>query len=380
MICRACGSTNLREVVNMGRLPLAGNYADGASAQRYPLEIDHCLVCDLLQVRQTVPHDVVFGPNYCYASSTVPTLVEHFEQLASVIHRMVPNGLVLEVGSNDGILLKALMRRGLRCVGVDSSANVVELAQDSGCAATTMVFKSDTALDIAQPGGAFDLVTCSNVFAHNEDPRDMLEGIRKVLKPGGQLIIEVHDATELFRLNQWDCFYHEHVFYWTPAALGNILEANGFSVIEITRTKMHGGALRVRARHASKAFVQRPGELDWSAFGQRVKRSAEVLNHVVMDLERDCYLVGAAGRSATLINYAGIIQAIDCAYDGSPLRIGKRIAGTDIPILDEKEILDDEVTFLLGAWHLEEQLVPKILRACPKPYGIITPLPYDKIQ
>jgi len=376
--CRACGSPTT-EVLNMGQLPLAGNYADGPTAKRYPLELDSCTVCGLLQVRQTVPHDVIFGPTYAYASSTVPALVQHFNVLAAGIAQLVPMGRVLEIGCNDGVLLKALKPHGITAIGVDASDNVAELARQASCDARTGVFNSQAAGQFGEP---FDLVTCSNVFAHNEDPNDFLQGVRQVLKPDGRLIIEVHNAALLFQDNQWDCFYHEHVFYWDEAPLCHILARNNFIIERIDYTRMHGGGLRIQARKASAAPYEKLDKLPWHEFAPRVKRSAEILRTIVQALQGyHVMLFGAAGRAATLVNYAEIGNRVAYAFDGSPLRIGQRLAGTNVKIYDEAELAGSaEGYFLLGAWHLADQLVPKIQTACPRNYGIIQPLPSCTIR
>ncbi len=131
--CRACGATELRQVTDLGKLPLAGNFHDGLTAPRYRLAVDHCPGCDFLQVRDTVPHEVLFNSNYCYASSTVPALVKHFEGLAEIITDLLPtDGRVLEIGANDGILSAHLKHRGVVSIGLDASLNVTLLAQERG--------------------------------------------------------------------------------------------------------------------------------------------------------------------------------------------------------------------------------------------------------
>lgn len=396
--CRACGSAALEQVVDFGWMPLAGDFHSGAKAGRFPLVIDHCLTCDVLQVRDLVPHEILFNKSYCYASSTVPALVEHFKSLALEIQSLLAltqekeKQQVLEIGSNDGVLLRELDKLGIESVGADASGNVVQQAQRQGCAAVELVFSSKTATSLKKyaPAG-YSLVTCSNVFAHNEDPSDILSGIKLVLKPGGWLIIEVHDSGELYKTLQWDCFYHEHCFYWSSTALFNILKANGFIVEGFAQLAMHGGALRVVARMPGGPAAPDLGlckvpttSASWKQFGVRTQRSAEVLNDVlscVLEARDGIFLLGAAGRAATLIHYAGIASILDGAFDGSPLRIGKRVPGTDIPIHDEATLpnFGPAPYLLLGAWHLEKQLVAKVKSYKLASPTFITPLPSVKL-
>lgn len=386
MSCRSCGSKTLEEVLDMGKMPLAGDFRQ--EAKRYPLAVDHCVDCDVLQVRELVPHEVIFSKNYCYASSTVPALVTHFSALALEIQRLliaVKDPFVLEIGANDGILLKALDKLKMQNVGVDASANVVAKAQKEGCAADVLRFSSETASKALRfcPAG-FDLVTFSNVFAHNHDPNDFLKGVKYVLKPGGYVIIEVHDADAILKDLQWDCFYHEHCFNWTVASLVEILQRHGFSELAVSKNQMHGGALRVCGKLTNLSIdLVKPNfnPKRWEGFSLKAKRSARVLHEVVKALHREnINLIGAAGRAAILVNYAELAPYVSHAFDGSPLRIGKHIPGTAIKIKDEKEIkaLKGPQIFLLGAWHLEPQLVEKVRKL--RSTGIfITPLPCAKV-
>lgn len=388
MTCRACGSSNLGEVYDFGLMPLAGDYQHGINAKRYPLQVDHCEACGVLQVRQTVPHEVLFNDQYCYASSTVPALRTHFVLLAELIKSTAwrTDLRVLEIGSNDGVLLTPLRALGIDALGVDASENLVDVCLTAGLSARHFAFNSQTATELMSGGWdrPFDIVTCSNVFAQNDDPNDFLEGVKKVLIPDGKLIIEVHDSYALYSKLQWDCFYHEHVFYWNVPSLRRILERHGFTLFKIERIAMHGGALRIIAHNAQKkseVVNTLTGDVDWNRFGKDVKRSIDVLSQTLSRLPTT-YLYTAPGRSATLLNT--VQHKVVSAFDGSPLRAGKLVPGQAIRICPEVdfpgiiELINGYV--LLGAWHLQDQLIPKLEPFKHHIKGIITPLPNVMIE
>lgn len=372
----------------MGAMPLAGDFNAGRNAKLHPLAIDYCIACDVLQVRELPPHEEIFNAHYCYASSTVPALVEHFKQHAQYIKQFLPpNGWVLEIGSNDGVLLRALDELHIENIGLDASANVVEMAVKQGCAAATCSFSKETAsVALKYRAQQYDVVTCSNMFAHNPDPGDILEGVKKVLKKGGHLIIEVHDADELYSKLQWDCFYHEHCFYWSIYSLDALLTRHGFTVVAHDTTKMHGGCLRVAARYGPmtcQVVCGSPQKDRWQGFGTAAEKSAVRLYEVIGGLsaiskERKINLLGAAGRATTLVNFSEIGSFISCAFDGSSLRIGKEIPGTEIKIQNEEELENKDQFIVFGAWHLESDLLQKFAKRIPAA-SFITPLPYVKI-
>lgn len=382
----------------MGMMPLAGDFHSGARAEKYSLVIDHCKACDVLQVRDLVPHEVLFNDKYCYASSTVPSLVSHFEELAKYISSVSTNGErveVLEVGCNDGVLLTALNTLGIHAVGVDASDNMATLARSRGCSVISGTFSS--AFAAKTPGLSdrkFDVITCSNMFAHNEDPNDILTGFKLLLKPGGHVIIEVHDAYGLYDKLQWDCFYHEHCFYWSRLALRRILERHGFVMHSISELPMHGCALRAHFQLSDQSgsgvecIDQKVRDIDWNQFGQKARRSALTLRSIVEALHQKgskIFLYATAGRSVMLVNYSDIASFIECAFDVSPLRANKEVPGTTIRIRPETEAVgmssNGEIYWLLGAWHLEDALIKKLphLNRISDKNRVVIPLPHVRI-
>ena len=250
--CRGCGSSRLVKLHDFGPQPLAGAYPtvpeSVAPVRRYPLDLTQCAGCGLLQVVNLPPIGEVFHDDYRYSSSTVPGLVRHFEDYADWWQARLPVGArVFEFGCNDGVLLERLQRRGYACTGVDASDNVASLARAKGLDVVTGFLTPEVArsLDGARQ---FDLVTCSNVFAHIHDLRGTLEAVRVLLAPRGLFATEVHDGDLLASEGQFDTVYHEHLTYFTEGTLRGLIERNGFEFVSCDRTSMHGGGPRAVGR------------------------------------------------------------------------------------------------------------------------------------
>ena len=246
--CRACGAPDLELMIDFGELPLAGGFLDGAEEaakeQRYPLVVHVCRNCALVQIVEPVDPDVLFQ-DYSFSASTIPGLVRHFEDYAQwLVDRHRPE-FVVEFGCNDGVLLSPLERLGVRAVGVDISANITELARERGHTAITGAFTPAVAEEIREEHGPADVVTGSNVFAHNADPETILEAARDVLKPGGVLALEFMYAGDLYEQVQWDTLYHEHLTFYALGTISRLLERNGFRAVHAERIPMHGGSLRL---------------------------------------------------------------------------------------------------------------------------------------
>lgn len=387
--CRACGGRDIFEVLDMGLLPLAGDFrGPGERNDLYPLAIDGCSQCGLLQVRQTVPLERVFGPGYSYASSTVPALVGHFDRYARERNpgRRDRGPLLLEVGCNDGVFLEPLRREGFRVVGIDASDNVASLARQKGLNVTTGMFDRQSALNLRERHGRFDVVTCSNVFAHNPALDSFMDGVDEALTPGGEFWIEVHDARGLFAGLQWDCFYHEHSFYWTIHSLSAFLARRGYRLRDYRKTAMHGGGLRTVWARIGEAQAIREEPLtpaDWSAFAGRALRNRELIGDVVRRLDLR-FSYGAAGRAVILINWAHLGDALEYVVDGSPLRAGKLIPNTVIPVISEERFFSSATEIdwcFVTAHNYLDGIRRKIEAAFPgRLVRLVTPLPHVAIQ
>jgi SAM-dependent methyltransferase len=339
--CRSCGSNRLKLVYDFGEQPLAGKYPtepeSSRPARRYPLDLTECANCGLWQVTNLPPIDEIFNDNYRYSSSTVPDLVRHFTGYADFLQQRLPAGAsIFEFGCNDGVLLVQLQERGFACTGVDASDNVASLARQKGLDVKTG-FLTPEFVESNHLSGKFDLVTCSNVFAHIDDIRTTTHAVKKLLKPGGIFNIEVHDGNVLAGESQFDTVYHEHLTYFTESTLKRFSSLSGFEYIECQRTPMHGGGLRFSSRladagatNASQVSSQ-PELIAGSDFTETIARCHEDLARLHRK-HGPLYGYGAAGRAQMFINITGAADLFSCVFDDSPLRQGRYIVGTDVPI------------------------------------------------
>ncbi|MCM2477862.1 class I SAM-dependent methyltransferase [Serpentinimonas maccroryi] len=359
--CRGCQSEHLDTIYDFGFQPLAGSYPKVPNSvvaeKKFPLDLTQCRECGLLQVINLPPINLVFHDNYRYSSSTIPGLVRHFEQYADWLARhLQPGARVLEFGCNDGILLLPLQNMGFICKGIDASENVAALARAKGLDVSTG-FLSEELLQEIGLARKFDLVTCSNVFAHIDDLSAVLRAVRFALGMNGLFAVEVHDGELVSREGQFDSIYHEHLTYYTETTLRELLERGGFSVIACDKTAMHGGGLRLIARLTDQVT-------DHARSQERV----EILNDFITpaiarcraDLERlfaehgPLAGYGAAGRSQMFINMTRSEALFHRVFDDSPLRQGRYIAGTDIPITPYANESGNCVVIL--AWNYAEDI------------------------
>jgi len=354
--CRGCGSSLLDIVFTMEPMPLAGAFADSISqahdAERLPLTWVRCEACDLVQVVEDVEDKELYS-KYCYASSTVPGLVEHFTKYAKFLsQRFQGKGNtmnVLEIGCNDGVLLRRLPR-SWKCVGVDPS----DVAATTNPSAYELINEPfGTALGLT----GFDLVLASNCLAHVTAIEDMVEAAAKALVPGGEFWVEVHDLEATLRTRQWDTIYHEHKAEFSLGALSKVVTPHGFHVFEVQRLPLHGGLLRV-------GFVkgEKWGDLPRSTEGfellretYRARRETDLYKRLAEVQQQGKTLVayGAAGRATVWFNQLPELK-FAAVIDDSPLRAGKFIPGVGWPIVSWPGPTSD--ICIITAWNYAKEI------------------------
>lgn len=370
-------------------MPLAGRFSkERLKNELYPLVIDGCRRCGVLQVRETVDRSLLFNPQYCYRSSTIPWLVRYFEEYAEEksLSSTKTRKRLLEIGCNDGIFLSPLRRAGYDAVGIDASENVALAARSRGLRVHLGFFGREKAEELLNCHGRFDVVACSNVFAHNPAVGDFAEGVDLLLKAGGEFWVEVHSAQALYEGLQWDCFYHEHCFYWTIHALCFFWERYGYRLKSYRTTSMHGGSIRAvfsKGRKRTSISHKRLSSDDWLEFRKRCLRSRELIRSTIRQLPVD-YAYGAAGRAVVLIHWTGVADRLKFVVDGSPLRFGKLIPGTMVPIISEREFFgrkrQNGWCFVTAHNYLAD-IRKKAERHFPsQSIRFITPLPDVRIQ
>lgn len=370
LTCRACHGEEFALVLDLGPMPLAGGFLDSLAAaadeHRYPLAVHVCTGCALVQILEPVDPAVLFQ-DYSFSTGTVPGLVRHFDSYAAwLVDRFRP-GRVVEFGCNDGTLLAALSRRGVAAVGVDLSKNITDMARQQGHTVVTAAFTPEVAASIRAEHGPADVVTGSNVFAHNEDPTVILEAARAVLRPEGSLCLEVMYAGDLFEQTQWDTLYHEHLTFYALRPLMLLLERNGFTVTHAERIPLHGGSLRIAASMAPTGVAPSVGRLlgeeeamgihvadGWATFAASSRRSIDVVASVMGALSRSAEIwgYGAAGKATMWVN-ACEMHWLQAVVDASPLRAGRFMPGTHTPIVSPEEFRRDcRAGFVLvTAWN-----------------------------
>ncbi len=401
--CQICGHAPLDRVLSLGYMPPVNQMvAIGAVPRQqpwFPTDLLHCTKCDLVQLGLAVDPVIIFPPEYPYTSGTTRLLRDNFADLyreSSALLGLKPDDLCVDIGSNDGTLISNFQKGGHRILGIEPT-DVGDIANSRGIPTIKRYFSQETAREVKAKHGAAKVITAANCFAHIEDVHAIVDGIIEMLAPDGAFISESHYLMPLLDTLQYDTIYHEHLRYYSLASLKYLLEMHGLEVFHARPIPSHGGSIRVYAARKGTQKVQDSvarmlaAEPRGAAMRERLAR----FRHDVMmtklrllamlrDLkEQNARIVGisAPSRASTLFNYVGLDSGlIDyvCEIQGS-LKIGKCMPGTDIPVVDEARLFDDQPeAAIIFSWHIADELAPK-LRAKGYRGKLISPLPEPRL-
>ncbi|MEU3194088.1 class I SAM-dependent methyltransferase [Streptomyces sp. NPDC006992] len=387
--CRLCGSEAMASVVDLGATPpcesfLAADQLDQPEPT-YPLHLRVCTECRLAQIPPLITPEDTFT-QYAYFSSFSTSWVEHARTfVADAVHELAldsaeRDAFVVEVASNDGYLLRHLVDRGIRCLGIEPSVNVGVAARDAGVPTLTEFLDPATGSAVRAEHGAADLVVANNVYAHIPDVVGFTRGLRALVADDGWVSIEVQHLLTLIEQNQYDTIYHEHFQYYTVASAARALATGGLALVDVELLPTHGGSIRLWARPTGAAGDPTPrvaqvldrekaaglheltGYTEFSARVAKVRR--DLLRFLVEAAERGETVVGygAPGKGNTLLNHCGIRpDLLPYTVDRNPYKHGRFTPGTRIPILPPEQISTDRPDYVLVLpWNLRTELVEQL--------------------
>lgn len=368
MKCLLCHNETAVEFLNLGNQPLANKYPtkDQFRAEDFfPLAIYFCTTCKNVQLGQIVSRERMFL-DYYYLSSVNQGLVRHFEEFAT---QMRNAKFVVDIGSNDGILLKPLKKLGVKAVGVEPSVNVSKIANDAGLETITSFFDTPTVAQIVATYGKSDLVVTSSVFTHVENPHKVIEDVKNLMTDDGAFVIEVEHIGAFVANTQFERFYFDRPYYYSATSLRDLFALHDMYVADVEHVSPHGGSIRVTAHKnghtAAKtdrllALLKEEEETltftTMKEFKNRSEAYVRAFRTKLEEYKKDSIKVAgysAPARVSTICNYGNIgPDLIAFLVDDSPLKQNRFSPGTHIPIVP-KEHLDDVHVDLLVIFAYE---------------------------
>jgi len=220
MYCRMCKGKNLFKFLDLEFTPPADEFRQMDQLNEpityYPLSVYMCSDCGLAQLGYVVAPEILYQRDYPYESSTTKCGREHFDLFAASVSErfsLTNKDLVIDIGSNVGVLLEGFKKRGTRILGVDPANNIVKIAQERGIETMCTFFGLDCVTRILRLKGKAKVITATNVFAHIDDLYDVMKSVDSLLEKDGIFIFESPYFYNLLKNLEYDTIYHEHLSY-----------------------------------------------------------------------------------------------------------------------------------------------------------------------
>ncbi len=368
----------LKPVIDFGKMPIANAFLTKDQFKYeffYNMVLGYDPATHAIGLVNTVPPEKMFHDHYAFFSSTSKSMANHFKKTAEKLLPYAGKGMVVEIGSNDGIMLGAWKNLGVRAIGVEPSSNVAEASKAKGHE-VIVKFMSQSVVDEILSLGKVSLVYGANVSCHIEGFVGYIECITRLIGKEGVFVFEDPYFLDIVEKTSYDQIYDEHVWYFTISFINKILEPLGFYVFDCEHIEVHGGELRMyvghKDTHLAKPVVNEwlskeadlPGKLE--ILKKNVIQSKIKLVEILENLKKEGKKVsgfGATSKATTIFNYCSIApDRIPFVTDTTPLKQGKFYPGVHIPVVsqdifevgktDPAKRLDYE---FLGAWnHFKE--------------------------
>jgi SAM-dependent methyltransferase len=377
--CAICENTNINTIVYLGDVPLAGNFpldTELENIKKYELSLEFCDNCKLVQTDSIIDSDTLFK-DYRYMSSI--GLTNHFTMVADMYKKrfnLNKSHKILEIGCNDGVLLKPLMELGLNPIGIEPATNIAKFATNNGCNVINDYFNEDTAEKYFCE--KFDLIISNNCFAHIDNIKSIVKGIKKILKKEAHFVIEVHYLKNLVDELQFDFIYHEHLYYYSLNSLKNLFNQFDMTIVDYEEFSIHSGSIRVYVKNSKEPlnkkiidkinFENKSGLTNisyFTNFGLKIKNHIGLITEKVKTIKNNGFKIagyGASGRGNMLINLCGFNNNdIDYIVDESPERVNRFIPISNIPIVSKEILLLNKPDYIfIFAWNYFDSIKAKI--------------------
>ena len=406
MFCRLCKKKKLFKFLDLGLQPPSDQFKFKSELNKhtkyYPLEVYLCRNCGFHQLGYIVNPIELYQNNYPYESSKTLLGSKHFDNFASSLikkYKLTKKDLVVDIGSNVGILLKGLKKRKIKILGVDPAQNICKIANKKKIPTLNGFFEKKIIKKIIKNYGYPKVITATNVFAHIDNLNEFLKNIKFLLnKTKGVLIIESPYFLELINKLEYDTIYHEHLSYISINPLVKLFNKLDLEIIDIEQKDIHGGSIRIHISRKNNfeinpivnLLIKRENKAKLTSknnlnnFKNKVIKNRLNLIMLLTKLKlagKKIAALSAPAKGMTLLNYCKIDSVyLDFATEKSKLKQDSFTPGTCIPVTSDKELLKKNIDYaILLAWNFSKEIIQNNKKFLKKGGKFIIPIPKIKI-
>lgn len=382
--CRLCGSSKIDLIYKMPPCQPVDNFRfpgdHEISLPKFPMDLYMCFDCGHAQLLDVVDPVVLYG-NYIYTSRSSSDLEKHFSGYASTVKnyfQLAQNDKVLDIGSNDGLLLSMFKKLGMTVLGIDPSEYVASRAKENGIRTLVAFFDKNSAHNLLATEGSFNLITANNVFSHADNLREFAESVYSLLSDDGGFVFEVSYLKDLVDNMVIDYVYHEHLCFHSIKPLKRFLSMCHLKLIDVERIATKGGSLRCYAVKESNPLLPEPiidlmihEEIDsglydlntYKALKRKIEGITDELFLILSEVVSKGGKVASYGASATSTVLNAMLQInrfLSFIVDDNSLRQGRLSPGYMLPVISSRALEDFRPELVvISAWRFSDEIVAK---------------------
>ena len=382
--CRICGNA-IKPFMNFGKMPIANGFLKEHEFDReyfFEMKPSFCEKCYAFQLIDQPDAPMMFNENYPFFSSLSKYMQIHFKEFATLLMEKFlndkKNSFVIELGSNDGIMLRHFKNAGIKHLGIEPSINVAEISKKAGINTVSQFFDENLADGILSEYGHANIIYAANVMCHIPDLNSVFAGISKLLGKDGILVFEDPYLGEMLDKVSYDQIYDEHVYIFSASSISSLCKRHGLELFDLAAQITHGGSMRyfiapkgshekspnvlaILEKEEIKGFKDPNKYLDFKSNCEQSKSELVSLLRKIKSENKRVVGYGATSKSTTILNYSDIgSDLIEFISDTTPLKQNKYSPGMHIPVKPYEEFQKNPPEFaLLFAWNHSAEIFEK---------------------
>ncbi len=384
--CQICGSLTIPGL-DLGLQPVGDLVLSLSQLNQpetfYPLKLHHCMECGLTQLSYIVNPKVVYK-NFPFVSGTTRTATKHLQSLPRQLVKMMKldaKSFAVDIGSNDGTLLKGYIPFDVKFLGIDPSGDPVRIANEQGIETLHAFFNEETAGRVLEHYGKANAITACGVFGHIADLASIMRGVKKLLATRGVFATDSQYWLDTMQRLHYDNMFHQHLRYYSMKPLIHLFRQYDMDVFDVERSEVYGGSIRVFSCHVGERVIsQRVTKLlaleeeaklydedsykDFALKAEERRRKLFDKVYSLVSSGKKVIGIGAPAKASTICNYCQLgSDLVEYVTEINPLRIGKFLPGVHIPIRSEEYMFEDSRPAdagILFAWNYYDEIVPKL--------------------
>lgn len=392
MKCRSCSSDQVKDVISLGDQYLSEFRENGLPEKAYPINVMLCKNCSLVQLRESTPPELLYNDNYGYYSGINNTIREDLKDIvvsAASMVDLIENDIVIDIGSNDGTLLKNYPKELAR-IGFDPVRKFAEFYKDEDNLLFINDYFSKEALLRAYKDQGVNrkpkIITAISCFYDLENPNKFVQDIADILHPQGIFVIEQNYLATMIDNLAFDNMVHEHIEYYSLKSLEHLLKRHFLKVVDIKVNGINGGAFRTYIKHMDNIekmrIIEKKMKLDnqftYVLMGMKIKKIAKKVHDFIreeVNKGKTVYTYGASTRGNSLLQVCGLDNTlIKAAVERNPVKFGKKFLG--IPIISEDQARKEKPDYMLVLpWFFKEEFLKREKEYLKSGGKFIFPLP-----